>query len=291
MREEEKYIRNGMNMSIHCGKYHRPKEPINRSPDIHYHDYCELVFGISGVCHCNIGTKKYSVKNGDMIFINSHEPHATGYPNDVAEYIVLKFLPSILSANTQMLSEYSYLLLLHVKSDKQRIFFPAEVIKDCPFSFLFNRILDEWNAQVYGYEIALRAHILEIFLNIIRIWNKENPNTQQRKLSTTQEVTLQKSIEYIEKNLTTVSQESLAKAMNVSTSHLSRIFKNGLNTSFSKFVNSVKLRESEKLLLTTSMSITEIGEACGFSTSSYFISMFNSKHGTTPAKYRQKTVT
>ena len=290
MRKEEKYIRNGMCMTIHCGKYRRPKNPEDHPPAIHYHDYCELVFGISGICHCNIGTEKYSIGKGDMIFINSHEPHATGYYNDVAEYIVLKFLPSVLSAGTQTLSEYSYLLHLYTDSNLQRIFFSSEEIRDLPFSFLFNKILNEWNEHFYGYEIALRAHVLEIFLNIIRIWNKETPDTQRKKLSSEQEVILQKSIEYIEENLTTVSQANLANAMNVSASHLSRIFKNGLNTSFSKFVNSIKLRESEKLLLTTSMSITEIGEACGFSTTSYFISNFNSKHKITPAKYRLNSI-
>ena len=290
MREEEKYIQSGINMPIHCEVYHRQCANPNSPPDIHYHKYCEIVLCLEGTCNCIIGTEKYSLKKGDLLFIESNAPHATGFFTDLTKYIVIKFNPSILLANEQLPSEYSYLHFLY-KTDHCCNYFKNDKIKDYQFSFLFNRILNEWNEHLYGYEIALRAHILEVFLNIIRIWHKETPDTQRRKLSTAQEATLQKSIDYIEENLTTVSQESLAKAMNVSTSHLSRIFKNGLNSSFPKFVNSVKLTESEKLLLTTSMSITEIGEACGFSTSSYFISMFNSKHGTTPAKYRQKTVT
>ena len=56
----------------------------------------------------------------------------------------------------------------------------------------------------------------------------------------------------------------------------------------SAYINRLKLREAERLLATGDTSVTEIAEAVGFSTVSYFISLFRSHHGVTPHKYRSQ---
>ena len=61
-----------------------------------------------------------------------------------------------------------------------------------------------------------------------------------------------------------------------------------MKKSFVSYVNEVKIREAERMLLSTDMSITEIGECVGFSTSAYFIANFRSQLGITPAQYRKK---
>ena len=285
MRKEENYIQNGITMPIHCEFYHRQRDNPHLPPDIHYHKYCEIVLCLEGICNCIIGTKKYILTKGDVLFIDSNEPHATGFFTDLTQYIVIKFIPSILFASEQTPSEYSYLHLLH-KTEHHRIYFKSDEIKDIPFLILFNKALSESNKKDFGYEFALRAYVIELFLHIIRIWKNDSPEIVATSISNSNECILQRAIEYIELNFANLSQTDCARAIGVSVSHLSRIFKNGLNTSFSKFVNSVKLRESEKLLLTTSMSITEIGDVCGFSTTSYFIALFKEKHNLTPIKYR-----
>ena len=49
-----------------------------------------------------------------------------------------------------------------------------------------------------------------------------------------------------------------------------------------------KLKEAEKLLLTTDHSITEIAFEAGFSTVSHFIARFKAEKGITPHKLRMK---
>ena len=285
MIKETKYTPNGLSVPIHCQKYKRPISYQSSTIILHYHEYCEMVFVHTGTCHCIIGANKYTLEAGDTIFVNSEEPHFIGFFNDTAEYVVIKFLPSIIFSGEHTLSEYSYLLLLQ-NYEKHRAVLKSSETEAYHFGNLFNKILNEYNDRSFGYELALRTFVMELFLYTIRVWKQDTPELATRKLSTANELTLQKAIEYIKHNFSAVSQTACAKALNVSTSHLSRLFKNGLNMSFSSFVNSVKLAECEKLLLTTDMSITEIGAACGFSTTSYFISIFGSTHHITPHKYR-----
>ena len=285
MIKETKYTSNGLSVPIHCKKYKRPISYPSSTRLIHYHEYCEMVFVHTGTCHCIISANKYTLEAGDTIFINSEEPHFIGLFDDTAEYVVIKFLPSIIFSGEHTLSEYSYLLLLQ-NCEKHRAVLKSSETEAYHFGNLFDKILNEYNDRSFGYELALRTFVMELFLYTIRVWKQDTLELATRKLSTANERTLQKAVEYIKINYVNVSQIACAKALSISTSHLSRLFKNGLNMSFSSFVNSVKLAESEKLLLTTDMSITEIGAACGFSTTSYFISIFASTHHITPHKYR-----
>ncbi|MBR5057184.1 MAG: helix-turn-helix transcriptional regulator, partial [Clostridiales bacterium] len=57
----------------------------------------------------------------------------------------------------------------------------------------------------------------------------------------------------------------------------SRFFRHALGQTFSDYLLYVRLTEAEKLLITTSKSISQIALDTGFSTSSYFITQFK-KH-------------
>ena len=123
-------------------------------------------------------------------------------------------------------------------------------------------------------------------MHVIRIWEKRNSELVTKSMSNEINQLLQVAISYIEANFVTVDRDSCAKAVGVSPSYLSKLFTAELKTPFSSYVNMVKLKEAEKLLLTTDKSITEISFDAGFASTAYFISLFKAKHRLTPLKYR-----
>ena len=54
---------------------------------------------------------------------------------------------------------------------------------------------------------------------------------------------------------------------------------------YKKFINISRITASEKYLLNTEKSITEIAALCGFNDSNYFASVFKKIKGITPKKY------
>ena len=102
-----------------------------------------------------------------------------------------------------------------------------------------------------------------------------------------QHALMQKAIVYIQAHYAELNEEATAKACGVSAAYLSRSFKKCMGTSFSAYLNGVRLREAERLLLTTTESVTDIAQTVGFSTSAYFISRFRDAHGVTPHRYRR----
>ena len=60
--------------------------------------------------------------------------------------------------------------------------------------------------------------------------------------------------------------------------------------SFSELLCAHRVEQAKKLLISTDKSITEVGAECGFSDTSYFISVFKRLTGITPKEYRFGTI-
>lgn len=280
---EKRYLRDGVPMSIQCirMKQNKPRPKL----DYHYHDYTELLFGLEGVADVYVGNKNYKLRAGDMVIVHNHELHDVTGTGEPSNYFVIKFLPSILLTAEQTFSEYSYTLTLMQNTDKRQVFFNSDELSETPVPSLFHHAFYEWEGEKFGYELSLRADVTSIFLHILRRWHEKNMGDIQ--VSIWQGELIEKAISYINSNYSDMTEESAAKALGVSTSYLSRVFKKGMKKSFSSYVTSIKIRESERMLISTEMSITEIGECVGFSTSAYFIAKFREAHSMTPAKYRK----
>ena len=82
--------------------------------------------------------------------------------------------------------------------------------------------------------------------------------------------------------------EGLCEAMDYSRPQMNRLMKKYLNTTPHDFLIDYKLRYAENLLQTSDMSLQDIIEAVGYSSSSAFIRNFKSKYCCTPMKYKKK---
>lgn len=280
---EKRYLRDGVPMSIQCirMRQEKPREKL----DFHYHDYTELLFGVEGVADVYVGNNNYKLAPGDMVIVHNHELHEVTGTGAPSSYLVIKFLPSILLTAEQTFSEYSYTLTLMQNTDKRQVFFRSDELFETAIPNLFRHAFEEWEGEKFGYELSLRADVTSIFLHILRKWHEKNIGDVE--VNVWQGELIEKAIKYINANYSDMTEDDAAKALGVSTSYLSRVFKRGMKQSFSSYVNSIKIREAERMLISTEMSVTEIGECTGFSTSAYFIAKFREAHSMTPAKYRR----
>uniref|UniRef100_UPI001FCE84E9 helix-turn-helix domain-containing protein n=1 Tax=Escherichia coli TaxID=562 RepID=UPI001FCE84E9 len=66
------------------------------------------------------------------------------------------------------------------------------------------------------------------------------------------------------------------------------------NTSYSQIVTECRMRYAVQMLLMDNKNITQVAQLCGYSSTSYFISVFKAFYGLTPlnylAKQRQKVM-
>lgn len=103
---------------------------------------------------------------------------------------------------------------------------------------------------------------------------------------------IHKICHYIKENIDQeISLNSVANEFNISSGHLSRIFKESTDTGFSEYVKELKLEKASDMLIQyKDQDITAIADKLGYLTPSYFSKLFKEKFGLTPTQYRKKYI-
>lgn len=89
----------------------------------------------------------------------------------------------------------------------------------------------------------------------------------------------------ISKKLTTAD---IAAELKMNRSHMCTQFKDETGQTVGQFITGAKIGEAKRLIKTTSLSSSHISDYLGFSTQSYFQTVFKKVEGCTPNEYRNK---
>ncbi len=94
---------------------------------------------------------------------------------------------------------------------------------------------------------------------------------------------------YLQKNyMNDLSLDLLANRMNLHPNYISSLFKKETGDNFVNYLNSLRIREAQKLLITQShLTVCAISRQVGFDTKHYFAKVFKKYAGTTPGAYRE----
>lgn len=282
--EEAKAKRYGFEVAIQCIMMDLMRKSDTQ---FHYHDYIEMLYGVSGSITVIISDNTYELRTGDLMVINSKETHGVIINEDHSRYIVVKFMPQLLYAAEQSAFELEYIMPFLLDTNQQSRVFKNEVLKTSQISTMMFDIFNEWERHEYGYELAMRSDIMRVFLWILRYWHRNHIEAVDRfTLPSDLDIAIQRSIEYANNNFKTVTCEDAANYCNLSYSYFCRSFKRKMNMSFSDYINHLRVSEAQKLLITTDLDMSGIAERTGFSTSSYFIEQFRKRKGISPKHFR-----
>ncbi len=101
--------------------------------------------------------------------------------------------------------------------------------------------------------------------------------------------TLHKARNYLESNFDKpLNLDKVAGEVGLSSSYLSRSFKQKFGVSFTDYLNQLRLDRSKRLLRHSNKNIGEIAEEVGFNDGNYFSKVFKREEGVTPTEYRKK---
>lgn len=84
-----------------------------------------------------------------------------------------------------------------------------------------------------------------------------------------------------------ISLKTVAEHLHTNPSYLSTLFKQEMGTTFTDYLNQVRINRSCELLADTSLSLIDISIQCGFDGQSYFTKVFRKIKGSTPKDYRK----
>lgn len=100
---------------------------------------------------------------------------------------------------------------------------------------------------------------------------------------------IRQAVMWIDENLTReFSLEELSRVVNVGPSQLIRLFRRTVGQTPMAYVSMKRIREAQRLLVSSGMSIGQIASHLGYADQSHFTNRFKNNTGVTPAIYRRR---
>lgn len=243
---------------------------------VHAHpNMVELVYVHSGFSEYDIAGRRYSVSAGDLIIYNSNVMHH--------EFLSHQNHTIYCCAATN----------IHIPGLEPNCILPEKMhplLHLGENQHLFQQLMQSiWDAACSGLpnsfpvcQLLFRS-VLRLTVDVIAASNSEFVREPLENSHLSQKIRTYVDSQRIE----TLSAPAVAKAFDISESYCARIFRQAYDCSLTTYLIKKKIGEAQTLLLTSDLSIKEIGEHVGYPNQSYFSKIFTQLVGISPLRYQK----
>ncbi len=226
-----------------------------------FHTHCELLYVIKGSVKTVIDGKEKLLQAGELAFLFSYLTHSYEDAPD-AEVIVLLFEPGNTLFTRTLLSKQPSIPFINGKA----------------FAPILERIVVlEAEGKVKtatGYLNAVIGELLELL-------------TLGESKAMESDVCV-KVLAYCSEHFNReITVRSVAEALYISQSYVSKIFSDKLRYGFREYINALRIDQAKALLEQTERRIEDIMFECGFKNQSSFNRIFQARCGLSPREYRK----
>ena len=250
----------------------------------HWHENIELLWFVDGRGAVVIDSVRVEAGPGDMVFINSNEPHdyhilaapielfccTIGLPLFQGRYITgyeSQFSPGSSIAVFQN----------HVSGDEQ-------------INRYFLTMWEEGRTQEKGYEYAVKSNLYGILSLMVRHHIESTISNKQYLYKKRNLDSVNRVIQYIEGHYQTdISLNELADLLNVNRFYFCRFFKEVTGSTPIEYLNNYRTHQAVSLMRRQpGYTITQVATLVGYNDSSYFARVFKRVMGESPSTYKAR---
>jgi len=237
-----------------------------KEEELHEHDFIELVYIRDGKADEYVEDAHYEVKRGDLIFINCKCTHRFT-PKENFRFVNVCFRPEVLGDD--ILNGLNILDIMHLtafdelRRENGKGMFSFNLSERKEIESILDTMLTEYKGDSL-YRLALLKNYTNIL--VLRILSKMQSSSQ--KLNTDSRAVFDELSAYIDANIgADLSLSELAKKCFYNPSYLSRTFKEHYGMTLTEYINRKKLELAEDLSKDGLLSLGEIAQRAGFSSS------------------------
>ena len=255
-----------------------------RDEQIHDHDFVEILYVIEGTGRHCVDGEEFTVKAGDLLFINYGSTHAFFVDDKLVAYNLMirvdYFTKNMIKDDNvfYMLALTSFEKIQHELNNRGPLV-SFDYSERGDLANLFNNIEVELSQNQLG-----KSLILDSYINIIlcKLFRKIFVKDSDKDLLIPQDI-----LDYINEHFNEkISLSDLSQRCFYYPAYFSRLFKKAFNMSFTDYIMDIRLKHCCELLKNSDYTIDRIIEECGFSDRNTFYERFKNKYGCTPSEYR-----
>lgn len=238
---------------------------------LHCHEFCEIIFVISGFGEVQIGNEIFSIRRGDLLIYNPyvmHREYTKG--NSPIEFAFLG------------LTDLHFNELPHnclISDSTSPVIHTGD--RSAKFQLAFQSLVEEAESKLQYSEVMSGYWAKLILVGILRQLNKDEQTLVRHDV-------FNRIYHYISENFAHIdSIDVICNELFVSKYYISHVFKKYAGKAPMQFVAQCRMTHAKKLLSDTDLSACDISAQCGYTDYTSFFKVFKRLEGMTPAKYRQ----
>lgn len=252
-----------------------PKAKFHYRERNHGIDQYILIYCTDGKGEVKVEDTSYPIKAGNFIVIPADKSHAYSSDKNTPWTIYWAHFKG------HLVKPMIKLLLKRQKSYKGFVQFNDSRIK--LFDEIYLNLERGYSSDNLCYVNMSFSHFLSSF-----IFDEKFNYSSKKSMVNPIDI----SIEFMQNNLhTTFTLEDIAKAINLSSSHFSALFKEQTGFAPIKYFNQIKIQKACQYLQFTDLRIKEIATTLGINDQYYFSRMFSKIMGVSPQYYKIKRET
>ncbi|OTN75813.1 hypothetical protein A5886_000889 [Enterococcus sp. 8G7_MSG3316] len=257
----------------------------------HWHRELEILYICRGRMIVNIEETSFKVKAGDILYIPSNLLHEAMHDQESpCAFFAIVFDKSFIESRVTDHIQQSYFDPLFQNINQPAMYFHEKnaFYQDIQGSVI--KIIDLFALKAPLYELSLKSNLYIFFQAVLSNTSQisGNKNIQDSK-SYLNSYKCKKTLLYIEENYKShITLEEISMHIGYSKEHFCRFFKKNFRVSFFTYLNQMRIKKAEYLLLNTHLKIIDIALETGFDDANYFTIVFKKETSLTPSDYRKR---
>lgn len=248
----------------------------------HRHDFFEVLFLTKGSGYHVIDSSKYKIEPPTVFFMSPGQAHKLEFSSDIEGFIFI-FTPEfylINKTNNNRLLEFPFFFTINQDNP------PLVLEQNDKAQFitqLFTQAINEV-AKADDLNMELLRALLDTLLNFCATLYK----SEAYELSTGKgHLLVKRFFQLVEENYqNNLSVNEYAEKLNITSNHLTQTIRQLTGRTSNDILQAKQILEIKRLLVHTSLTVTQISDQLNFTDQSYFTKFFKKNTGITPHKFR-----
>lgn len=243
----------------------------------HWHKEWEILRVLDGSLQISLENEQYAMSRGDILLIRGGVLHGGEPKNCIYECLVFDLYG--IFRRIEMVKPY--LRPFYRQASLPQSFY---LFGSCPeVESAVGGLMESFSLRNCCPELETVAGLSRLFA-----WIQNSGAYVPGEEGTNRTDRIKPVLEYIETHYSQgLTLDNLAAVAEMNPKYFCRVFRSLTHHSPMDYLNFYRIEQATHFLDSTDLSVTEVGNRCGFWESSYFTKVFRKYKGTTPVQYRK----
>jgi AraC-like DNA-binding protein len=252
----------------------------------HVHEKYEIYYLASGERYYFIKDSVFRIKKGHLVFINQGVMHKTtdaDLPDHrrMLVYFEKRFLETL---------NGSVGLLLDFLAQKNYCVMELSIKEQNYVENVYQEMNEEILKKEVGFEVSLQGLLMKFLVFIAR--HLEEHNERKYFSNCPKHEKIADVVKFIDSHYSEqLSIGEIAEHFYISQYYLCRTFKEITGYTLVQYINSVRVKEAQRLLVNDELKMIQVAEKAGFGSVAQFNRVFRELIGSSPLSYRKSLKT